>query len=813
MEKPAKKAAKDDFFDEATDQPAPPAKKAAKGTKPAGKGASRPARIPPPPPEPGLPAEKAAPRPANELPPGKPSPIEAMLEAPKTPEEFWQVLDRDLRYGRVDDAKRTANEMMKLKELTPEKILELRERFGSGLLVRLQIDPTLATISKKLIDTANQAAHAKARDPNRIAEFIRALGKSASERAYAIDQLRLAGADAVPYLVRARKDRNLDQTGVTEAWRSLAPESWPAVVAVLDSGDPDLIAAAIDSLRALGVPKSAEALWYVMGSASFPAAIRSEAEAAIVALIGTPRGRLPSPARTLSEIADAYYRKTGQAESGQGQAVVWRWEGDHLVGRAEPAGRADEYFAARYAQQSLELDPNQELAGQVLLSLALERSVQRPGDEPLASGKASITELAVAAGPEAVARALERATLERRSDVVLGAVRSLGATGGEWSAGSRRAGIGTVAAALEYPDPRVQFAAAESLLLLHPDGHFPQANRVIQTLVRFAVVSGKKGVLAIDPNTGRGNRVSGELEPFGFDAYLAKSGKQGFQIAAERGDIDLILIDPDISNWGLDQTLANLRADSRTAAIPIVVFLSDRIEPRRETLTRRYPRLLMTKRFEDPQKLVRAVALGLEEANARALTKEERAEYQARALDWLLRLARGERAGMDLRPASAALERLLPEKGVGAKAAAILGELPDAAVQRKLAAVVVTQAQDPALRLAAANALARNIQRSSSTLDPTTRSQVLSAWDAAEDPALRQSLARLVGLLRPSRAELARRAIPARRPKPPARPAVPPPDAREIPDKASAPANKPEDVPKKTPSKKTEPKKDFFDDN
>ena len=80
--------------------------------------------------------------------------------------------------------------------------------------------------------------------------------------------------------------------------------------------------------------------------------------------------------------------------------------------------------------------------------------------------------------------------------------------------------------------------------------------------------------VVIDANPNRGSQLAGFLINLGYDSELEVTGSRGFVAATTVADVELILISYDLfgTGWGLSDTLANLQADSRTAAIPIFIY-------------------------------------------------------------------------------------------------------------------------------------------------------------------------------------------------------------------------------------------------
>ena len=75
----------------------------------------------------------------------------------------------------------------------------------------------------------------------------------------------------------------------------------------------------------------------------------------------------------------------------------------------------------------------------------------------------------------------------------------------------------------------------------------------------------------VDGNPERASQVAGFLRGLGYDAQVATTGAQGFAQAAESADVELIVVDPTFVNdpWRLPDLLGNLKADPRTAGIPV----------------------------------------------------------------------------------------------------------------------------------------------------------------------------------------------------------------------------------------------------
>jgi CheY-like chemotaxis protein len=181
--------------------------------------------------------------------------------------------------------------------------------------------------------------------------------------------------------------------------------------------------------------------------------------------------------------------------------------------------------------------------------------------------------------------------------------------------------------------------------------------------------------------------------------------------------------------------------------------------PGRETALRRllehYGRtwLLPESAARDSIFLRRALAQQLGDGG-QPLTEAERKDYAERSLRWLGRIAKGEIAGYDFRPAEDALYKALRATGLsdGALTAAIeaVSRLPGAKPQQELAWVVTDTNRSAAVRVTAANELLRQMQQNTPALPPQ-QVQALDAVRSAKDTdaRLREAVALVIGATRP----------------------------------------------------------------
>ncbi|MGL5096424.1 MAG: hypothetical protein ACRDD1_12595, partial [Planctomycetia bacterium] len=424
---------------------------------------------------------------------GAPTALESFLGPAVTFDDHWRTLERDLQLGQTDRAEKSLAALLAHPDLTPENILALREKYGSGLLLRLGRDPKLAAPAAKLIATANEAARAKSLDPVRIRRYIGNLGKSAGERAFAIEELRRAGEPAVPYFLEALATGTTPENAVVAGLLAMNRDCWKPAAAMLDSGDERLIGIGVEMLRSYQVVESAERLWFVAANPAHSSGLRELAQTTLVELTGIPTRALPSAPTVLAQLSEAYYQHRGRLARRPGATTLWQWTATGLSAVELPAEAAEEFYAMLYAKQALTLRPGDDAAKVLLASIALQGAYDRVGlGSPLPNGAA---ETALAIGPDLAAVVLTKALKEHKTASALGAMAALGATS---PSAADDAGPALLGRAINYPSRRVQFAAAVALLDLNQQKRTPGALRVVQTLIQALGENNRKTALVVD---------------------------------------------------------------------------------------------------------------------------------------------------------------------------------------------------------------------------------------------------------------------------------------------------------------------------
>ena len=538
---------------------------------------------------------------------------------PETIPEFWTALNYELSVGRPEIAANMLQGMLDLKP-TKEQLLEIAEKEGMSAFLRLRLvqrwSPDLAKDRRakqnvgELISQATTARKEYLTDPIRIGLFLKNLTGSPEEQSYAQRQLYEAGDAVIPLLVdRLRQATGENRLALLAVLPRLKPETVPPLLATLDSNDPNLKADVIEAIRKRADKRMVPYLWYLAGGPNQTELVRKAAVGALAYLLELDPDRLPIPKAALTREAERYYRHQvvfldAKLDPKKTDVAIWRWdpEGQKIVlgwpsvPMVSPS-RAEEYYCHRYASQALEIDPTYEPAQVVLLSMLLDKTTDQVGlDTPLSRAKsdqaAKVNRLLTTVNPDLVADVLDHAISEKRLNVVLAAVRALGDLADVRATRPTVHGRPALVRALEYPERRVQMAAAESLLRI-PGGPVSGTPVRILEILRGAIASqaqpqpGAKVLIGYF-NDSLAKAVAHAVQIGGYEPVIVHSGREALRRLADANDIDVLVLDSELPDPLLSSWLAQLRTDPRMRGLPLILAVSGERDETVQKLSKRY---------------------------------------------------------------------------------------------------------------------------------------------------------------------------------------------------------------------------------
>ncbi|HUG90060.1 MAG TPA: HEAT repeat domain-containing protein [Planctomycetaceae bacterium] len=693
-----------------------------------------------------------------------------LLVEPKTPEEQFRATLLMLRLARPNVARLYLEQFM-AGNPDDDLVLKLRDEYGPATFIRLHNAKELRPLSTRLLDQVNEAFRRRGADPDRINRLVDDLSGPPAERAAALSALRDAGTVVVPHMIRrlgTAGDERRDE--LLSALTQLGPRVIPPLLGALDAPDPDLRAAIIQVLGRVGTRDVAASLWHpaYAREADHPAGVRVAGQEALARIYATTHADVAqvsstSAAKELERAALVHFRREHPwqpAEDGLVEVWVWNDEPGTVEAVRMTPDEASLAAGTRFARQSLSIGAEDTNRQALYLALALSAAGERAGGtQPLPSGPGTAFDLALSAGPDVVSRVLALSLEHRQVRAAVAALQVLARI-----ASARRL-LGTdaerspILVALNDPHPRVQFAAALTVLQIDPPQRFPGAGRIVEILGRALNDSGVAAALVVHANPQAAGDVAGFMQQMGYgETYIAQTGREAFLRAAGQGDIELIVLNANVIRWPLSETIANLRADSRTAGLPIVIFGPEREQSRVQYLLRRDGLLTYVVESNTLEHFEAQARPFLDGLKVPDLTAPERAARAEAAAYWLGSIAVGRRVDLyDLAPAERALASVAAEPDVGHNALIAMSAIPTRTVQSRMQEVVVNVNAPLENRVTAATELAAHIRRHGVLLSDAELVALGAARQAASEPELATALAAAIGALRPQPAVVEQR--------------------------------------------------------
>lgn len=723
------------------------------------------------------------------------------FKKPENTAEFWFALKFEMEVGKFDIA---AEHLKGLLDGEPkdEDLMAIEAKEGMSAFLRLRTvprwdeNPRKNTQAKERVETlisrVTEALKKHLSDPKRLGKYATNLMATASERAFAINELRRSGAISIPYLISVLLN-NLDDTEAYNAIVTALPhfnrDSVPPLLAALDVPNARVRENLVDALRHRpDFPRLSSSpetdplpsLYYLAAAPESSPQLKQKSLQAIADLLGIKLDRVANARSELTRAAERYYYHKVKWPNPD-TVTVWRWTDKGLTMQTVKASKAEEYYGLRYARQALEIDPRYEAAQIAFVSLATEKGIEGNLDKPLSAAAPKLKEMLSTINPDILVAALDRALADKRQATILGLVRALGDIGDQRAAKPRNQGQAVLVRALNFPDRRVQFAAADAVLRIGGNPPPQASGRVVEVLRRAIDMDATPKVLIADVNRERGEAVGNAAKAAGFEAIVVRTGRQVMHRLAEAADIDLILLDHQIFDPTLRDLLTQLRADVNVGLLPVVITIPPTANGQRPPdsvlrmgrLAAEFRHVWVMPATIDPDILKKDLPFYVAEALGQPLTEAERKDTTREAVLWLKRLAVGEVPGYNVKPAEDALLKAARSEELNGPAVEALGHVPTRNAQRELAHIVLDNSVRPEMRAAAALELSRNIQINGRGLLKTQIQGLEALFANAPDPKLKANVAVVLGSLRPDAARTGNR---LKGYTPPAKEAAPAPE-------------------------------------
>lgn len=723
---------------------------------------------------PAISAQPAPPAPADDAAPqvGQVEPSPLLIE-PKTPEEQFRAALLLIDLGRFDLAPIYLKAFV---DSSPDDVLlqQLRDRYGTGEFVRLTKIPEVRALALPLLDRLNEASRKQVEDPGYIDALIAKLSGTATERELATLELRNAGVRAVPRLleVLASAQAGPQHDALVIALSRMGQPVVAPLIAALDANNEGVQRASIEVLANLKAEAAVPRLWPLVFGANVEKGIRDAARQAVAKIrFGDARRQdALSDVLATQELRDRAEQllrrrvKILPEEAGQ-PVVIWSWDVDQkkLVFAELPIEVATLREARRAAEAAYALNPQQQDIQTLYLSALLASEVDRVGWETVLTAETSpALQAAISAGSGPLLNVLKKALEWGRVDAAWVALQGLSQLAGPEIVRSTAAGPSPIVRALNYPDPRLQFAAAIVILRSDIPLQFSGASRVGEILSRTLTDPGQARAIVIDPDKEEASLLGSYLSQEGYDIVLARTGKEGFTKAVELTGINLIVVHANVANWALTQTLSNLRADARSAYIPIVVYGPESVRPETARLINRTGNAVFAGESPAAESFWEQVHPLLQQRQTVPLSANQRNDFKSLAIYWLATLGTSPSGkGFPLATVEANLLPLYNNEAVAGNAVLTLSRIPTTSAQKQLSQLAINQRYSLPVRRSAAQFLVGHIQRYGLQLSELEVKELTLAWQQETDAELKSNLSAVMGTLKPNAGLIEQRLKPA----------------------------------------------------
>jgi hypothetical protein len=680
---------------------------------------------------------------------------------PGTVAELFEATNLMVDVARLDLAQLYLAKLMQ-QTLDDDTLLALRLKNGAAPFLKLARIPQLDPHGAKLLDLTNQALLRQASNAEHINLLVGQLDQEDEYAVPAREELISLGPGVVPALLKILADP-ADATkheAVREILLLMRDRAIPPLMGALTAPDDlrDLKRQVISVLGLLEARAAVPFLWHVAHRDNTELGFTARSALARILKLDTEavdRLATDGATRKLLEAAHEHFRlsydwKTDAA----GKVTLWLWSprSGTVVERKLTPTEASDILGLRLAAEALQLAPELRAAQVAYLAALFVEDSRRAGfDQPLPEGPGTAHDTALSTGADVALDVIGEALRNERPFVAVAALQvfsQIGTLAQLKLAGPEKSPIAT---ALDYPDPRVQFAAASAILQIDPANSFRGAPRVVEILKRALATDGRTHAIVAEVSQNRGAMIGGILRELGYEPLVFTSGRDAFAAAVARSDVELIVVHPNIIRWALTETIANFRADSRTANIPIVIHGPAELAPRMQHKAHHLHLVSFSSAVETTNDFDLQLTPLLRRIKSTSMTAQERRAQRVAAAAWLGHIARGRRTKVfNIRSVEPELLDAVNDNELVAHALDCLGEFPSVASQERLAEVAL-DAQFPAeSRQSAALKLAFHIQRFGLLLKQGMIQDLHTAWENPRESAdIRTALGSVIGSLKP----------------------------------------------------------------
>lgn len=682
-----------------------------------------------------------------------------LLSEPESPAEIFDSVILLNKLGRADLAKKYLHKLL-AENLDDDTILELRDNHGPAIFLGLSRIKSLRPESQKLLDTMNQAFRKQALNPDRISSLMNDLTAGGGKNQIALTAITDLGAPVVPALLKQFVATNnaTKRNAILYSIVQIGEAAVPVLIGGVMSPSDTIQDASIIALGWMNDRSAITYLWFPAFGPDVPSGRQLSARVSLKRIMKIEAEAVVSPsnlADELTRITQLHLQNQYPWELDSDRMVsLWTWDSniETLSKQQYESEVASLIVGSHFSGQALALAPKNQTTQATYLALALAKEYHGVGwERELPIGPGTVYNLALTAGSDVLTESLSISLENANLYAVLASLQALGQVATQQQLILTDARQASLLSALNYPTPRVQFAAATTILKVDPDKYFLGNDRIVSILSSALNDTRTNRAIVIDPNEERGAQMSERLGDRGFATENVRTGREGFIIASSRMDVKLIAIHINSIRWPLSQTLTNLKADARTASLPIIIYGPENQEYQLlETIGRTSLTMYMPETI-DPVLFAEHIQEFLASIDTPDLSAEQKKLQVETAAYWLSYIAASRRNDIyDLTPAEAALTSGLNNPNLAQKCLLGLSSIATETSQRTLLSSALLEQNSPDTRRSAAYQLAYHIQRFGWLLDSKSADELHEAHDSSSDSEVATALAAVIGSLKPN---------------------------------------------------------------
>jgi CheY-like chemotaxis protein len=695
------------------------------------------------------------------------------VRTPTTLPEYWNAIFFDLDAGNYQRAGDWLRRFWDLLQKTgPEErqkfLLEVHDRQGMSPFVRLmthtELDKVVVKdpkaeqqipVARALLQELNSALAKRLGDDKLLQFYVERLKGRPGERHYAMSQLVLAGERAVPRLIQVLTDpqqKDVHDAVITVLRNMRGAAVAPLLVVLSEAPSAGLRSIALQIAAEERDPRMLPYLWLVQADPKETPILRDQARLILASMLHQP---LPEPApenpafalgdwrRAIMREAEDYYHRRIALPSGN-RLTWWRWEpGQGLVAQSVDRREYEVLAGTYWCKKLLAIEPDYRPAQVLLTSLLLERAVELGGwDKLLTETAPELVNALSVTDPRLIEEVLGRALSERKTMTAFAALQVLSQIRDARLVRPQSGQLPPLVRALSYPDPRVQWQAAQTILDTPLSASFPGSTRVVEILARTITGGdGRRALLAFSDAV-EARQLAERLRPLGYETVITGNARAVLREVAKT-PAELVVLDLRLSDYPLEDVLLFLRQSPEAAAVPVILWGPESLQPLAQRLANRYAPVGIAVPAPLSEPMLQHVLQSVSSPTSPSLTPEQKQAMRQQALDALSRIARGELPAFSIEPAIPVLLNALNEDTLAPASALILSHVRGPQVQRALLQALMSQQRPENVQVALAQALYNHVQAHSWLLGDKEREQLRQLTQKPHPSPVQQTLRRL----------------------------------------------------------------------